>query len=394
MSVVHTIRRFAALVPLAALAACGAGGVDSNALYIGLAGPVNLANGRSMRLAAEMAVEEVNRDGGVNGHPLALVVKDDEANEEKAVEVATELRDDSRVVAVVGHLNSFATRRAARIYNDAERGVVEISPASSSPDISESGPWTFRVCPTDLQHAPALARWALERLGRQRAAVLYANDAYGRGLVDVFVQSFESAGGHIVARDPFLPSIIDSIGIDPYIIRAIHNGMDALVIAGQAEEAREIIRAARRLGYSGPVLGADGLTSLRDAGGIAEGVYITSAFLPDRPTEAAQAFVEAYVERFAELPDHRGAMTYDAIHLLTRALREIDSARERHAEPSLREALLLRTALRDYLETVGTGSPPFEGVSGTIVFDENGDVAGKDVTVGVIHDGRIVTASS
>ncbi|HEX6941264.1 MAG TPA: ABC transporter substrate-binding protein [Longimicrobiales bacterium] len=394
MSAVRKLRRIAAPFALATLAACGAGGGDAEPIYIGLAGPVNLPNGRSMLLAAQMAVDEINAAGGIDGRPLALVVKDDEANDQKAIAVATELRDDPRVVAVVGHINSFATRAAARIYNDEERGVVELSPASTSPDISEAGPWTFRVCPSDLEHAPALAQWIFDRLGRSRAAVLYSNDAYGRGIVNTFAGVFQQAGGEVISRDPFLPQLIDSLGVEPFLERAMRNGMDALVIAGQAEEALTIIRTARRLGYKGPVLGADGLTSLREAGSIADGVYVTSAFLPDRPTEPAQRFVEAYVRRNNELPDHRGAMTYDAIHLLARTLREVNAALEQHEEPGLNETAALRREIRDYLAGVGTRYPAFEGVSGTIRFDENGDVAGKDVTVGIIRNGRIVTAAT
>jgi len=393
MNVVRKLRRVTAPLAFAGLAACGAGGAEAP-IHIGLAGPVNQPNGRSMHLAAQMAVDEINLEGGINGRPLALVVKDDEANQEKAVAVATELKDDPRVVAVVGHINSFATRAAARIYNDEQRGVVELSPASSAPEISEAGDWTFRVCPTDLQHAPALADWVYNRLGRSRAAVLYTNDAYGRGIVDVFAQAFERAGGTVVARDPFLPQIVDSIGVDPFLERAIRNRMDALIIAGQAEPALSIIRAARRLGYRGPILGADGLTNLREAGPIAEGVYVTSAFLPDRPTEEARRFVQAYVQRYGELPDHRGAMTYDAIRLLARVLREIDATSSLGAQPSMGETIAVRRAIRDYLAGVGTRYPAFEGVSGTIRFDENGDVVGKDVAVGIIRNGQIVTASS
>ena len=393
MNVARKLRRVTAPLALAGLAACGAGGAEVP-IHIGLAGPVNQPNGRSMHLAAQMAIDEINLEGGINGRPLALVVKDDEANQEKAVAVATELKDDPRVVAVVGHINSFATRAAARIYNDEQRGVVELSPASSAPEISEAGDWTFRVCPTDLQHAPALADWVYNRLGRSRAAVLYTNDAYGRGIVDVFAQAFERAGGTVVARDPFLPQIVDSIGVDPFLERAIRNRMDALIIAGQAEPALSIIRAARRLGYRGPILGADGLTNLREAGSIAEGVYVTSAFLPDRPTEEARLFVDAYVQRYGELPDHRGAMTYDAIRLLARVLREIDASSTLGTQPSMRETVTVRRAIRDYLAGVGTRYPAFEGVSGTIRFDEKGDVVGKDVAVGIIRNGQIVTASS
>lgn len=371
------VRSAAAALGLLALAACGAG--EDGPIYLGLAGPISQPNGRSFRLAAEMAVDEINRAGGIRGRRLELVQLDDQANPERAIEVATELRDDPRIVAVIGHINSAATIEAAKIYNDEDNGVLQISPASSSPLVTEAGPWTFRVCPSDLQHGPTLASWTYERLGRRRAAVLYANDDYGRGLLDTFSRAFEEAGGTIVARDPFLPSLITSPdALDPYLERAIAAGMDALVVAGQAAEALTILTAARRLGFHGPVLGADGITNLRDAGEIAEGVYITSAFLPDRPTERAQKFVRDYVARYEELPDHRGAMAYDAIHLVARALAEVGTDRR---------------TLRDHIARVGSELPAYEGVSGTIIFDENGDVAGKDVAVGIVRQGRILTAS-
>src|SRR5690606_15248910 len=137
------IRRAAAAAALGALSACGAN--QPSPLHIAIAGPLQQASGRSMRLAAQMAVEEINRAGGIDGRPLALVERDDAASRERAVEVAMELRDDPRVVAVVGHITSAATLAAAGTYNDETNGLVAISPASSSPQVSDAGPWTFRV---------------------------------------------------------------------------------------------------------------------------------------------------------------------------------------------------------------------------------------------------------
>lgn len=368
-----------ALLPIALLGALGCGGGGSDAINIGLAGPMSQGSGRSMRQAAEMAIEQVNRDGGIDGRQLALVVKDDGASPEQGITVATQLRDDPSVVAVVGHINSSVTLAAARIYNEGRNPVVELSPASSSPLISAAGPWTFRVCPTDLQHGPALAEWAYGRLGSRRATVVYVNDAYGRGVLQSFAGAFERQGGALAGSDPFLPTMLeDGSEIEPYLRRAVRGGTDALMVAGQAEEGRKIIAAARQLGYDGPILGPDGMTGLREMGEVAEGVFVSSAFLPDRPTPTAQAFVKAYQERFDELPDHRAAMTYDAVLLLARAIEEAGTDRE---------------AIRAYLDTVGRGSPAFDGVSGSIAFDENGDVAGKEVAVGVIRGGRLVTAT-
>lgn len=366
------------LVGLSLLALGACGGADDGEIVIGLAGPISHANGRTFQLGAELAIEELNSQGGIRGRQLRLEIRDDEANREKAIEVAAELRDDPRVVAVVGHVGSAMSIEAARIYNDPVRGVLQISPASTSPELSGAGEWTFRVCPTDLQHGPALANWTHQQLGLQRATVLYANDEYGRDLLETYASAFEAAGGTIIGRDPFLPVMMDDEEfLDPYLERAIRDGADALVIAGQANEALKILRAARRLGYRGPVLGADGITSIKDAGEIANGVYITSAFLHDSDAPAARTFVERYSQRYGELPDHRSAMTYDAVLLIAEAIEEVGTDRR---------------AIRDYVAEIGSRRSAFDGVSGTIRFDENGDVIEKEVVIGVVRDGELWTA--
>lgn len=351
-------------------------------IHLGVAGPLNAPNGASMRMAAQMAVDEINKGGGIDGRQVQLVMLDDRADAQVALTVADSLRNDARVVAVVGHVNSAASIKAATVYND-EAGtgepVMHISPASSAPGFTQAGRWSFRVTPTDLEFSPVLARGAME-LGLRRAAVLYANDDYGQGVMTTFERAFRAGGGAVVSADPYLPAVVERGNeLDPYLNRAIRRGADALVIGGQADTGLKIVQAARRLGYTGPILGSDGLTGIKDAGAPAEGVFVSSAFLPDRPTDLARQFVTRYRERYNVLPDHRGAMTYDIINLLRRAIEEVGTDRE---------------ALRDYVARVGAdgGSSPFEGVSGTIRFDRNGDVMGKEVMLGVVRGGQLVTA--
>lgn len=377
-------------LPLALLAALAACTGDKEPIVLGLAGPLTRANGESMKLAAEMAVAEINASGGIDGRDLVLRQEDDEASDQKAIGIARDLRGDARVVAVIGHVNSAVSVKAAPVYNlatgaaDSIPGdpVLQISPASSAPSLSNAGDWTFRVCPTDLEFSPALAAWA-RGLGRSRAAVVYANDDYGRGVATTFLSAFRGAGGAVVSSDPYLPDQLkDPQALDAYLARAMRRNADALVIGGQAEAGLAIISAARRLGYTGPILGADGLTSIKDGGSIAEGVYITSAFLPDRNEDAARRFVSEYQRRYQKLPDHRGAMTYDIVYMLARALREVGTDRR---------------DLRDYVARIGTGSDrataPYEGVSGRIAFNEDGDVVQKPIAIGVVRSGRLVTAT-
>ena len=385
----RTVLAAAAALPLlATLAACGGGG-GGEEIVIAVAGPLNKPNGRSMRLAAEMAVDSINRAGGIGGRRVRLEMGDDDGSAQKAIEVARALRGNPAVVAVVGHVNSSASMAASVTYNMREgqndsvpgEPVVQISPASSAPQLTVAGDWTFRVCPTDLEFSPVLAAWAVDRLGSRRAAVLYANDDYGQGVMSSFQDAFRRRGGAVVAADPYLPAVYESdAALDPYLRRAIGRGADALVIGGQAAEGLKIIAAARRLGYTGPILGSDGLTGVKDAGSAAEGVYVSSAFLPDRSDDRARTFVAGYQQRYRELPDHRGAMTYDVLFLLRDAIAEVGTDRK---------------AIRDYVARVGRegGHPAHEGVSGTIRFDENGDVVRKEVAVGVVRGGRLVTAT-
>jgi branched-chain amino acid transport system substrate-binding protein len=364
----------------AGLAACnGSGG---GKIYIGVAGPLSAANGLSMQRAAQMAAAEINADGGINGDSIVLVFKDDGADPQKAIQVASELKGNPDIVAVIGHVNSSASLRAATIYNaDDETGppVLQISPASSAPALRQSGPWTFRVTPTDLEFSPALAAHA-RGMNLSRAAVLYANDDYGQGVMATFERAFRSGGGTVVAADPYLPAVLErGTELDPYLMRAMGRGADALVIGGQAAEGVKIIQAARRLGFRGPILGSDGLTGAKDAGPVAEGVFVSSAFLPDRADTMSQRFVANYRRTYSALPDHRGAMTYDAVYLLRDAIREAGTDRQ---------------ALRDYVATIGAdgGAPAHPGVSGIIAFDSAGDVKNKPVTVGVVRGGQLVTA--
>ena len=378
-TVIVTWKR-AALAPFAAtglsviaagLLACASG---SEPIALGLAGPVSDPRGASMRLAAELAVAEINRAGGVRGRRLELVVQDDSAQPEVAVATARALYANRRVVAVVGHLTSGATLAAAPVYGG-RRPLPVISPSASAPAVTDAGPHVFRVCPTDVAHGAALAEFAARRLGARRAAILYQNDEYGRGIRGTFADEFTRLGGHLVSDDPYVP---DLPGFEPYLRRLQRQGgADVLLIAGTAASARRILPALDTVGLRPRVMGGDALASLETARGT-DGVITSTAYLPDRPGARNQAFVEAYRGAYGSQPlDHRGAAAYDIVYLLARAIEAVGPNRSR---------------LNAYLAGVGTASPSFEGVTGRIAFDPQGDVPAKTVALGVIRNGAVVTA--
>lgn len=366
------MRRLTLLTAALLLGACRS---STGPIVIGVAGPFSQPRGLSMRRAAELAVGEINSRGGVRGRQLQLALLDDSGSEDVAVRVAQRLHDDPAIVAVIGHLTSGPSIAAARVYGATPNPVVMISPSASSPDLSGIGPTIFRVCPSDLAHGPALARFARERFGARRVAMIYLNNEYGRGVRSTFVKEFRRLGGDVIEEDPYVAA---TASFEPYLARIRQaGGVDALVIAGERPGAELAAREMAALGLHWPVLGGDALTGIEADGALAEGMHISSAYLWDRPGEKNAGFISAYARAYgADHPDHRGAGAYDIIQLLAQAIAAVG--------PS-------RSAVRDYLADVGRGRPSYAGVTGTIAFDDRGDVPQKPVVIGVVRGGRLVT---
>jgi branched-chain amino acid transport system substrate-binding protein len=347
-------------------------------VLIGLAGPLTDPVGAPMKRAAELAVEEINAKGGIDGRRIELVERNDFADPDSAVFVATDLYN-AGVAAVIGHLWSGSTLAAAPVYNGGPHPVVAISPSSSSPDVSDAGPYTFRLCPSDLAHAAALAHWVRGTLNLERGAVLYLNDDYGRGVRQTFAQELARLGGETVELDPYLG---DKPELGVYLDRIAKTGAaQFLVAAGGLPDAEEILRQARQRKITAPLVGADGLEGIEALGPLAEGVFVSQAYLPSLPTPANRRFVEAYQKRYsgAGLPNQPAAAAYDAVYLLRDVIARAGTDRE---------------AIRDALAGVGTRTPAFQGVTGRIAFDSLGDVPAAKVHIAVVRQGAMRLAEA
>jgi branched-chain amino acid transport system substrate-binding protein len=345
---------------------------------LGLAGPFSQPRGASMQHAAELAVKEINARGGVRGRQLTLRIMDDSARPDVAIRIARALVDDPAVVAVIGHLTSGTSLAAGRVYGEARRPVVMISPSASSPDLSGVNPFVFRICPTDLSHGAQLARFARQTLGARRIGVIYIDDDYGRGLRLSFAAEFRRLGGAVVEEDPALAT---TTSLEPYLARLRQNGgVDALMLATERGGAELALRDMGRLGMRWAALGGDALTGIEGAGPLAEGVRLSTAYLVDRPGVRNERFVEAYRRAYpGERPDHRGAGAYDIVQLLATVFTDVGTGRR---------------AIRDRVARIGLDAPAFEGVTGTIAFDARGDVPAKSVVIGAVRGGQLVTEAA
>jgi branched-chain amino acid transport system substrate-binding protein len=351
----------------------GAGASGGDTLFIGVAAAMTEAALPYFR-GVELAVADLNARRAPSAPPFGLRLPPTE--QPTQVDVAIALRDDPSVIGVVGHTGSAQSLEAAPVYGDVAAGganaVVAITPTATNPLVTRASDWVFRVCPTDLDGARALAVYAADSLGARRAAVIYRNDLFGRGYTRAFAPVFIEAGGELVERDPYLAGIT---AFEAYALRIARQRVDAVVVAGGSTDAVDITRALRAAGSRPHILGTDDLAALTtDSAAIRDfgDVRYTAFFVADRAAgETAREFVRDYRERFGVLPDHRAALSYDAAMLI--GLAAIEAGGDRRS-------------IRDRVAETGRGRPAHLGVTGEIRFDETGDVIGK--TVLVVRVGR------
>ena len=277
----------------------------------------------------------------------------------------------------MGSLPAPYTRAAVRVYAGGATPVPVISPSASTPELSGVSPYFFRVCPSDLSHGPALARFARQTVGARRAGVLYLNDDYGRGVRQAFATEFTRLGGVVVEEDPFLPT---TASLEPYVSRMKRSGVDVLMLATDVPGAEQALREMHRQGLQWPVVGSDALVGIEADGALADGIHISSAYLPDRQGDQNAKFVVDFFRATqGQRPNDVAGLTTDVFQLVAAALDAVGPDRR---------------AIRNYLASVGNGRPAFEGVTGRIAFDSSGDVRGKPLTIAVVRNGRLVAEAS
>lgn len=338
-----------------------------DSLYIGVAA-VRAARTDAYFNGVALAVTHLNQRRPEGTVPFALRLPADTPSQ---VAVAAAFRDDPAVIGVVGHTGSSQTLEAAPVYADVEhdgaRALVAVTPTATNPRVTQANEWVFRVCPTDDDVAQALARYAADSIGVRRVAVIYRNDLFGRGFTRTFRGVFEQGGGRLLERDPYLAGIT---AYEAYAGRIARGGAEALVIAGGAEDAAQIVRALRAAGASPIVLGTDDLAALQadpQASLEFRGIRYTAFFVPGRnASETAIRFVNDYRARYGQEPDHRAALAYDAAMLIGTAALD--------AGPR-------RRAVRDWIARVGRAGPPFTGATGTLRFDDVGNPIEKSVWI-------------
>ena len=361
MSKLRTLVLPLAIVMMALAFSCSKPGDDDTASrhstikigYFGdLTGPT-FNFGQSAINGVLMAASEINQAGGINGHQIDVVIEDDKGNPEEAARLTAKLIDRDKVVAIIAGGTSGNSRAAAPKAQASH--IPLISPSSTDPAVTQTGNYIFRACFVDTFQGEVMASFAHNTLKAQKAAILTDfNSPYSKGLTDYFKLSFGRLGGTIVSEQTYTQRDADFKG-QLSTIRSAEP--DVIYIPGYYGEVALIVKQARMIGLTQPLLGGDGWDApeLWQLGGDAlNGAYISTHYSADNPSPEIQQFVQRYKQRYGNLlPDAHAALGYDAARILFAAI----------ARAASTEGDKIREALAQ--------TKDFNGVTGVISMDAN-----------------------
>jgi len=366
-----TLSILAALAIGAMLLSCGGGGKLDEILvgeYGSLTG-TTATFGLSTHNGLTLAVEEINNAGGVLGKKIKLLTEDDQSKPEEAATAVIKLITRDGVKAVIGEVASSRSLAAAPICQD--NGVPMISPASTNPEVTKKGDYIFRVCYIDPFQGEVLAKFAYNSLGLRNVAILkdIKND-YSVGLAQFFEETFVGLGGKIVATQAYSEGDAD---FKAQLTSLKGANPEAVFVPGYYTEGALIVKQARELNMTMPIIGGDGWDSskLVEIGGEAlNGTYFSTHYASDDTNYMVKNFVTKYKERHNETPDAMAALGYDAGLILCDAISRAGST----------EGAAIRDAL--------AATRGFKGVTGTISIDENRN-ARKSAVIIAVADGKL-----
>ncbi|MDO9015445.1 MAG: ABC transporter substrate-binding protein [Deltaproteobacteria bacterium] len=282
----------------------------------------------------ELAVEQQNLRGGLNGRRLRLVALDDESREEHVTTLTTRLIEREGATAVLGELSSVANERAAAAAQ--RRGVVFVATASTARDVSRAGDFVFRTVLTDGEQAQAMARYARQSMQRRKGAIVYRRSSLLHvGMADAFASGFRGNGGEMVLRESYQ----DDADLVRLLGRVRSSGADVVYAPATSEDAGRIAVALRQARVTAQIMGADGWASpeaRRFARDAMVGVLFADLFSPTSPRPEVEAFVAAFEARHRAHPGAFAAVGYDAARWVIAA-----ALRVPQLDPhTLRDALL------------------------------------------------------
>ncbi|WP_391209124.1 ABC transporter substrate-binding protein [Psychrobacillus sp. L4] len=286
--------------------------------------------GSSEAEAIDLAVEEINAAGGIDGKKIELIKVDNKSDAAEATSGAIKLTSQDKVTAIIGAATSGNSVAQVQIATDNKTPMISPSGTSTTVTVGEDGkvnPFTFRTAFIDPFQGTVAANFAANDLKVKNVAV-YADNAsdYAKGLASSFIKDFEAAGGKIVAKESYVAKDTD---FRSTLTRIKAANPDFIFIPGYYEEVGLIVKQARELGITVPLMGADGWDSptIVDLAGAdaLNNTYIITAYSSEDPDGLAKSFAEKFKAKYGKEPNSFNALGYDTVYLLKDAIERAGS---------------------------------------------------------------------
>jgi branched-chain amino acid transport system substrate-binding protein len=323
--------------------------------------------GQPVQRGVDLAFEHLQSQQDLP-YELALVTVDSESDPEKAGELLKQVYRDGALAAIGGVTTAEALQMVA-VSDEADK--VLISPSASTPQLSGISKNFYRVFPSDAREGATMGNFATQKLKAEKVVILAKEDAYAKGIQEVFKTEFERYGGEVLDLIEFPSLGSDLSGL---VERVMTLGPDAVYLAAYAPDLAQMIRHLRNQGYKGTIFTTSAFAApeiIAQVGRPAEGVFLTQAvFDIDSEDPIIRNFIDAYRAKYNLEPDLYAAHGYDTVMVLVEALK-IGGRTSSEFWKGIR-------SIRD-----------FSGATGTVQFDERGDVQ-KFPRVYVVNEGLLV----
>ncbi|MDI9497890.1 MAG: ABC transporter substrate-binding protein [Bacillota bacterium] len=316
----------------------------------------------------QLAIDEINAAGGINGRQIKYVVLDEQGDEEQAVTAYDRLVNEYNIVALIGDVTSKPSIAVAQ--RAARDGLPMIAPTATAADVTLQGKNVFRVCFLDPDQGRTMADFAKNNLNVTKAAVIHnASDDYSVGLAEAFIAQAKELGIEIVSEQTYVQ---DDKDFRTQLTTIAAAGPDILYAPDYYGTDILILNQAKDAGLNVPLLGGDGWDGIltqtaEDNPKEADGNYFTNHYATSDESPIVQDFLKAFEAKYNEVPISFSALGYDAAHILAAAIERAGSTDK--------DAIVAALNQTDY-----------EGVTGHITFDENGDPL-KPISIIEVVDG-------
>jgi branched-chain amino acid transport system substrate-binding protein len=338
---------------------------------------IGAEHGIPAQRGVQMAVDEFNAAGGLNGQQVKVIFEDEKDSPTAAVNAVKKLIDMDKVVALVGPMTSGATLASYKIADEAK--VVFITPTATSPKVSGASPYLFRGCSRIDTQAKALTDYVAKTYKPKTVAIFYSNEPYGKGCATVFGAEFEKLGIKKVAEESFNRGDRD---FKAQLTKIKVANPDILFIPGYTPETAPAAAQARQLGLNQRIIGVYGdmdLEYAKLAGKAAEGHLIAGEYDEDYDTPKNKKFRENYYKQAEAAKEPVNimfaALLYDSASLVLEGMKKNEPTSE---------------GIKKFLKEV----KDFDGVTGKLSFNETNDVVRSGTAAGVylfeIKDGKYV----